>query len=238
MIIPEITYTIILIIATVILFMLYIIGLIKSRKAGSTGRRAAIPALTLGFLLCVYLVLNIREIKPADWAEIVLLFGLVVVTGVYALSTARQADASLRMAEEMRQQRRPIVVQKAVPFTVIPERGSDYFEIYNDGNGPAIELGIFLLGREKDRLIQKQRETFFLRAGETPIKFYPDGLENHVNSTCYLLCQYRGVIPRDVKQIWYQTWLPFEPVKSVRGGRIIIKSGELEFLEVPEKESY
>jgi len=190
----------------------------------------------------------------SDLIQIILMGLLVIVTGIYAWRTftiskasKKQADASVKMAEEMREQRRPIVVQKVVPAKSVPYKlaaeditksiSSDYFEIHNEGYGPAIELEILLLDKEK-RQLGKQRETFFPKVSESPLEFHPNGLTNHVNSTCYLLCRYRGVISSDEAQQWYETWLPFVPVKSQRGDRIIIQPKELKFSETHKKESY
>jgi len=243
MTVPEITYTTIKIMAIVILFTLYIVGLIKSLRAGSTSRRAAIPALTLSFLLLVYLVFNLREIGPADWAQIVLLFGLVVVTGVYALSTARQADASVKIAEETREQRimsaRPVIIQKAIHEDEKKIRAIEdslnpnyfsHFEIYNAGNGPAIELEISL----RDRLdregtgLHSQRKTFLL-AGKT-LEFHPsiDVTTLDESKIYYLVCEYQGVLSHSSKT-WYQSLLPFKPVKSSNKDRIYVNPDPLKF---------
>ncbi len=239
---PEITYTIILIVAIVILLTLYILGLIRSLRAGSTGRRAAIPVLTLGFLLCVYLVFNVREIGPADWAQIVLLFGLVVVTGVYAMSTARQADASVKMAEEVREQRitasRPLIIQKALYDKDTWEGNTrDYFshfEISNVGSSPAIELEISFMDAEGKK--HSIRQTF-LRSDDPPIKFRPSSIANLPESTTYyIISEYRSLYPAETQKPWYQTRLPFKISKSSKEGAIYVVAGELEFGAVSEKE--
>ncbi len=190
----------------------------------------------------------------SDLTQIILMGLLVAVTGIYAWrtfaisnATKKQADASVKMAEEMREQRRPIVVPKAFPAIGVPLQVSaediakhvysDFFEIHNEGYGPAIELEIFLLDKGKRKLVE-QSETFLPKVSESPLEFYPDGLFNHVNSTCYLLCRYRGVISFDEAPLWYETWLPFVPVKSQRGDRIILQPKELEFSETHKKESY
>ncbi len=186
----------------------------------------------------------------SDLVQVILMALLVVVTAIYAWrthviskATQAQADASVRMAEEMREQRimssRPIIVQKDVHTTrqtngIIRELFS-YFEIYNAGNGPTIRLEILLLDKEK-RLLEKRTDPLFLRADET-VRFSPSSLLSHVGSTCYLLCQYQDVFSHDKGQIWYQTWLSFEPIRSQRGDTII-KPGELEFCEVSEKKDY
>jgi len=171
---------------------------------------------------------------------------LVIVTGIYAWHARKQADASVKMATEMREQRRPIVVQEAIEskgiaFSIgdgedIEHNPSDYFQIRNVGNGPAIELEMMTLN-EKKNLLEMQRKMVFSQA-DPPMKFHPPNLVEHVNSTCYFLCRYRSVLSPNVRQIWYETELPFEPVKAQSGDKIIIKPGELEFREVFEKKSY
>jgi len=181
--------------------------------------------------------------------NLVLFAGLIVVTMFYAyysMETAdaarEQAEASVKMAEEMREQRimtsRPVIIQKAVPLQFIDEDTgtSDNFQIYNAGNGPAIELEILLLDKDK-KLLAGQRETF-LQAGDAIKDFYPAGLGEHVNSDCYLLCRYQSIQSIGTKPSWYQTWLPFKPVKSKSKDYIYIRSGELEFEEVFEKRSF
>lgn len=243
MTIPESTYTIILIVAIVILFTVFIVGLIKSLRAGSTNRRAAIPALTLSFLLCVYLLFKGREIGPADWAQIVLLFSLVVVTGVYALSTARQADASVKMAEEMREQRimtsQPRLIQKSVHEKDIWEGSTkDYFshfEISNVGNIPAIEVESSLMDSEGNRS-HSIRQTF-LTNNDPPIKFRPSNITNlEETKTYYIVCEYQNIFSHGLKNPLYQTRLPFKISKSGEEGKIYMVAGELEFEEASEEE--
>ena len=216
--------------------------------------KVRITVCLLGGILIALAVVGALKPTLIPGLNMILLAGLIGVTAFYAIRTAEiakatkeQADASVKMAREMREQRRPIVVQKVVPAKSVPYKlaaeditksiSSDYFEIHNEGYGPAIELEILLLDKEK-RQLEKQRETFFPKVSESPLEFHPNGLTNHVNSTCYLLCRYRGVISSDEAQLWYETWLPFVPVKSQRGDRIIIQPKELEFSETHKKESY
>ena len=179
--------------------------------------------------------------------QVILMGLLVVITGIYAWrtfaisnATKRQADASVKMAEEMKEQRvltsRPVIIQKAVPVEFIGDGFSDEFEICNAGNGPAIELEILLLDKDK-KLLQSEGKTF-LRVGEPPITFYPHNLASHVNSDCYLLCRYQSIQSRGTKPSWYQTWLPFKPVKCQSRDYIYVQSGELEFEKVFEKKFY
>ncbi len=184
---------------------------------------------------------------PTDWIQAISMLVLVIATGIYAWrthvmskATKEQADASIKMAEEMREQgvmsSRPLIIQKAVVETETELRtfGSkewfSYFEVYNAGNGPAIEVEISLLNKEKTP-IHSQRKTF-LRAGEPPIQFsshpiYPE------EPTFYLVCEYQSIFSRET---WYQTWLPFEAVEASEDEKIYVRPGELEFKEVSERE--
>ena len=246
--------TILLIVVSFLVLLIFLMALVQAIRQRITRQRPTstiglitIILLILGLLLMVFLTYRVRELESVDLVQIILTIGLIAITASYAASADRQADASAKMAEEMREQRRPIVVQKvvsakSVPYILAAEDitksiSSDYFEIHNEGYGPAIELEILLLDKEK-RQLEKQRETFFPKVSKSPLEFYPNGLTNHVNSTCYLLCRYRGVISSDEAQLWYEAWLPFVPVKSQRGDRIIIQPKELKFSETHKKESY
>ena len=189
-------------------------------------------------------------ITTAQGIELIILFGLVVVTATYVRRTAeianatkKQVDASVKMTEEMKEQRvtasRPVVVQKAVHEKDIYEGSTkDYFshfEAYNKGNGPAIEVEISLLDNDKN-LIESHRKSF-LGAGEPPIEFRPTSLAaRRENSTCYLVCEYQSILSSGPRKMWYQTWLPFKPSKSSEKDKIYVVAGELEFKEATEKE--
>ncbi len=228
------------VILTIAFFLIYAILLFSIIRAGTRGTFnwfIVIFAAIIGLLLITFLIANINNIVPADWAQILILLGLVAVTAMYAFSTRQ-------MAEEMRDQRvmasRPVVIQKVVveTETELATFGSkdwfSYFEVYNAGNGPAIEVEISLLNKEKTP-IHSQRKTF-LRASEPPIEFYPSELASLEKSTFYLVCEYQSIFSRGSQPIWYQTWLPFETIESSKEGKIYVKPGELEFYEVSEKE--
>ena len=240
---------IILIIAFFLSYAYFIYALIKAFKEGAVSWIAVALVSLLGALFIISLSCSINEIAPVGWAQILLLLGLVGITGFYALSATRQANASVEMAEEMRKQTimssRPWIIQKAIhedEKQIRPIEDSfnpnyfSHFEIYNQGGGPAIELEISLrdkLDREGTGL-QSHRETF-LMAGKT-LEFYPaDVVSLDESKTFYLACEYQSVLSRSLK-IWYQTLLPFEPVKSSKDGKIYVKAGELEFKEVSEEE--
>jgi hypothetical protein len=179
---------------------------------------------------------------PTDWIQAISTFILVGVTGFYAWrtnslskATEKQAQASVEMAEEMREQRRPIVVQKVVPAGY-ETQPFDYFEIYNLGVSPAIELEIFLLDTNK-KLLSYKKETFFPQNSDS-IEVVPNGLNEQVGNECYILCQYRGVVCESPNNMWYQTWLPFTPKKAQSGDNIILTVKQIEFCETNEKRDF
>lgn len=205
----------------------------------------------IGVLIAVIILIFFNHINVAQGVQILLTFTLVCVTAVYVRRTAEiagatkeQANASLKMVGEMREQRiiesRPIIIQKSVVETETEFRsfGSkdwfSYFEIYNAGNGPAIELEISLMNNDKTPL-HSQRKSY-LRTGDTPIKFELKELSEFEESTFYLISEYKSIISTTHQPTWYQTWLPFKTSKASEGGRIYIIPGELEFREVTEKD--
>jgi len=173
----------------------------------------------------------------SDLIQVLLMGLLVVITGIYAWrthviskATKEQANASVKMAEEMREQRimasRPVIIQKAVheqraDALARPAEAFSHFEIYNAGNGPAIEVEVSLLNEQKEP-VNAQRETF-LRVGETPMKFYTTFSPIPENSTFYIVSEYQGISSYSTKPTWYQTWLP---CKLSITGKVI--SGKLE----------
>ena len=188
-----------------------------------------------------------RKIDLGQILNIFTMLILVIITALYAYSTSEQAEASVKMAEEMREQRvmasRPVIIQKAMPEIIndVPLGHFSHFEVYNAGNGPAIELEISLLNKEKS-LISAHRETF-LMASKSLILGSPYGgrgtpfdLADLDESNYYFVCEYQGIFSRgSKKQTWYQTWLPFRT--SGHGRRnISVISGELESREVLENE--
>ena len=232
----------VLIVAVVFSITLSIIVLLKSAKEGFTRKRTATLILVLGFIFITYLAYNIQEIRPAEALQVMLMLGLLSVTGIYAVFTGRQAEASVKMAKEMKEQRimtsRPYIIQKAEPEKNIDGISLGYFshfEVHNAGNGPAIELELSLLKEDKN-WVESHRETF-LRSDAPSIKFSPVSLLSWEEAISgYIVSEYQSILSRDSQNIWYQTWLPFRVSKSSKEGKIYIVAGELQFCEVPEKE--
>jgi len=222
---------------TIVVLVYYIYKtteIFMSKKRRRTIRHPITP-LTLiltvwGLLFFIYIVFMGGKIQVDDWAQVILLGGLVSITAAYAYSTEK-------MAREMRKDRlltsRPVIVMKPMhePAGVSADYSQSYFshfEICNEGSGPAVNLEIRVLNKDKNCLDEKTVP--FLRARET-MKFSPDTpLVNQAGSTCHLLCRYRSVLSKSTKPFWYQTGLPFEIEKSSRGqNKVIVRSGELMF---------
>jgi len=238
----------VLMVAIGLIVLVYIYLLVKIPRLPYVGgfigkQKIRILGIPLGLTVAFYVFCNLHNIRPNEWIEISMLAGLVAATGALAVYAAGQAYASVEMVREMREQRRPIVVPEVVPFEVETPKihetdytRDDIFKIRNVGNGPAIELRMVQLDKEKSHpQIQKKA---ILSQVDAPLEFCPVDLVNQVKTTCYLVCQYRSVLSTEERQIWYETWLPFIPNKSQRGDRIIITPRELKFCEGFEKKDY
>jgi len=197
-----------------------------------------IGAVGIAFIIFIS-VFGAINMDKAPVFTLVLYAGLIVVTMFYAyysMETANaareQADASVEMAEEMREQTimasRPVIILRAARTESIPsELTQEYFEMYNAGNGPAIDVQVVLLDQWGKSLNGQRKE--FLRAGET-MEFYTDLPPNLNGRTFYVVSEYQGILSRSAEETWYQTWLL---CKVSVTGKVI--SGKLEFHEVCEK---
>ncbi len=215
---------------TILALVYFIYGIIQTlRKKHRFVSQLNIILLILGLIFLIFLTYHANEIKGTDWGQLIVTLGLVVITALYASSTEKQAVANVKMAEEMREQTiitsRPLIIQKAIRTTSIP----DHFEIYNAGHGTAIEVQVSLqLKREPPYSpIDGGERVGFLRADDDPFLFYPTYPPDVINSTFYLVSEYQGILSHRPQPTWYQTWLPCKLAKS---GAVI--SGELEFYKV------
>lgn len=210
------------------------------------GNEITVLCVSTALLVLVFVVLGLfgvlelsNKIDTSQLIQIIITFVLVLVTVAYvkrtadiAKATKQQADASVKMAEVAS---RPYIIQRAMFNSTTP--GSppdfDYFEIYNAGNGPAIEVEISAFDKEKKRRSSQKRS--FLQ-GSNSIEFRLEwDLTTYVGSTCYLVSEYRNIYSYG-SQTWYQTWLPFH-IEQIQGtNKIILLSGDLEFREVSAKE--
>lgn len=147
------------IIAIVVVWLIYIYGLFKVIRGRSANKWNIVLGFTFATLLIVYLTLKAYTIAPADFVQIMLTFGLVLATIQYAISAAKQADVSVKMAKEMKKQRydtvRPVIDIYRDPtdedkmseaFAAIKGDASQGLScaLHNVGLGPAIDLYSFV----------------------------------------------------------------------------------------------
>ncbi len=149
MTIPELICAILLIIVTVILIINTLKKVIKKERF--TARDKALPVIVFGaaFLFVISLAYRYSdEIELAEFVQILLMFGLVTVTSVYAWSASKQSGASVKMAKEMKQGRlesvRPILAIETQDFSLrIVENHTiqlNTVRIKNIGVGPALNV--------------------------------------------------------------------------------------------------
>ncbi len=150
---------ILLVVLIVCVFMLGIIAVKGFVGERMLRKRSIWFASVFGFLFMAYLVLHVladlnlladwdalsglREILPADWAQIFLVLGLITVTSFYALMAFRQF-------KEMREQRLVMYKPNIVLHSRIPTKGKYFIKeiavsVGNDeGRGTAINLKLHI----------------------------------------------------------------------------------------------
>ncbi len=155
-----------------LIVVVYIFLLVRITQTQYIGKfigkwKIRIFGILLGLTVGFYILYNLHNIQSNQWIEILMMAGLVAVTGALAVYAAGQAYASMKMAEEMRAQR---VASKPV---VIPDidlqSGQRYFKekmkdiaqsnfpvvLTNVGTTAAIELELLLKTPRNDSLSQK-----------------------------------------------------------------------------------
>ena len=211
---------------------------------------------TFIFVLALIFLALRGSLDAPQVINLILSFVLVLVTVIYvkrtadiARATKLQAEASRVAAEaseksvnEIREQRlsasKPSVLQKPI-YSVIKTFGGsrDYFshfDVYNAGNGPAIEIEMILMNKSKEQK-ECHRESF-LRAGEVVQFVIGIDLSSLVGNTYYLVSQYKS-INYEIEKLYYQTWLPFEfREATTEKGRYYAIAGELELHQVSEND--
>jgi len=207
-------FDIVLIIIITGIFVIGIVGLVKVIKEGFLQKWNIVSALVFGALLVSYLIHNLllHRIEPTGWAQIFLTLGLIVAAGLYALVAFRQATASVKMAEEMREQRydtvRPVIdIQREprdedkLPEAVAGKSGDTsrglVCVLRNIGLGPAIDMHSFVqnpfVQNPSDR---RQRFEFgTLAAGEKSVLTMSLSLEQE-DSRIALVVYYKDVYGR------------------------------------------
>jgi hypothetical protein len=159
----------ILVIALVLIYALVFFAIIRAGTKGTFGWIAVIVAGLIGLLLIIYLIVNIANIVPADWAQIILTLGLVAVTSMYAWSTQKQANASVKMAEEMKDARfaalRPIVRIDWGGSQLNKDKNIERISVSfkNIGVGPALNLQCYLTHTQYS--FQERHDVVVVEAG-------------------------------------------------------------------------
>jgi hypothetical protein len=211
-------------------------------------------------IVCVWVFAPLGTSDKVGITTAISMVALVIFTSIYAWHARKQANASVEMAKEMREQRvmasRPFIIQRAeqkkAVAKIITTDYFSHFEIYNTGNGPAIEVEASLLNEEKSILYSERQS--YLRTGESvkllpvefekeqalpdvepPVKLVPIHLIARDKQT-YLVSEYQNIFSDRKNPTWYQTWLPFKASKASKKGEIYVEPGELEFREVNKKD--
>lgn len=175
----------------------------------------------------------------------------VLITAYYSYTAKKELEKKLEGAKvEMEMMSRPLMVTRAVDRegassyeadtpeeAKIEQSGAhralashfSHFELYNAGNSPAIGLEISLMNKEK--VVLQSQSVGFLRNNEPALSFVPIKLD--LDQTHYLVAEYESIRSRARQNpVWYQTWLPFIPLKCTDKKMININVGELDFKEV------
>ena len=101
---------------TILVLIYFVYAIIQTiRKKRSFVSQLKIILLILGLMFLIFLTYRANEIEGKDWGQIILMLGLVIVTALYASSAEKQADASVKIAEEMRKQR----LSEARPYILL-----------------------------------------------------------------------------------------------------------------------
>lgn len=191
------------------------------------------------------------------WVIITLAVTIIfmLITIYYSYTAKKELEKKLESAKaEMEMASRPLVVMRAVghdgassyeidtPEKPKIQQSGDtrplashfsHFEVYNAGNSPAIGLEISLMNKEK--VILQSQSVGFLRNNELALSFIPIKLD--LDQTHYLVSEYESIRSRARQNpAWYQTWLPFIPLKCINEKMININVGELFFKEVSRAE--
>lgn len=169
----------------------------------------------------------LQRITDGEAFNVLILFGIFLVTTWYAFST-------YQMAAESREQRlvqiQPLIIQKAL-------RGGEeatewlkgsyfsHFFVWNSGAGVALELEISLLNSERHP-IASHRETFLMSNEQRKFSF---DIRARPEGSYYLVSEYKHFTSLSGEQAWDQTWLPFKLIKTSVPGEVHVNAGELEF---------
>jgi hypothetical protein len=234
-----------------------IISLIFIRKIWKRNRQDVF-VLSISILITAGLIYLLEQavLSSYETIQVLLTATLILVTADYAIHTKKmaeemktQADANVKMAEEMREQRiqesRPTIIQRAVhkekiedEIDVLTSEPFSHFEIYNAGNGPAIEIEVSIV--DKNGESWDARRITFLKPHDEPEVFrvnFTAGDIYKANNKYYLVSEYRGISSGAAQETWYQTWLSLLDISpSSTKGEVLVTCGQLKFKEVTEKD--
>lgn len=148
-----------LLIMVVLLLGIMIIELTMAIKKRSILGPLAYILLIIGYLFAVFLTYRGDELTGKDWAQMLLTIALVAVTAVYAFSTEKiakatkeQAEASVKMAEEMKKP--SILLRLDVTDGDVLELKTKFppeelkISAINTGSGPAVNLEAFFWSKK------------------------------------------------------------------------------------------
>ena len=175
----------------------------------------------------------------------------VLITAYYSYSTKKDIEKKVEDTKtELAMATRPLLVVRAVDRggvslyeadtpkePKIEQSGAQrpmashfsHFELYNAGTGPAIGLEISLMN--KDKVILQSQSVGFLRNNEQALSYVPIKVET--DKIYYLVSEYESIRSRATQNpVWYQTWLPFMPLKCTDKKMVNISVGEMAFKEV------
>jgi len=149
---------------TIVVLIYFVFTIIQAtRKKRRFVSQLNIILLILGLMFLIFLTYHANEIEGKDWGQIILMLGLVIVTALYASSTEKQADASVKMADGMA---RPVIDFKRdtaeadidrrtlEAYAAIHEETSHGLSciLCNVGVGSAIDVRSFIEHPERGRL--------------------------------------------------------------------------------------
>jgi|GEM_PF-1351668 len=236
-----------LLVGIILSLVIFAIALIKAMREGFAGRWMAILVLAVGLLFILYLAYNLRQIEPADWAQIMLMFALVAVALLSSMSAIRQANASVKMAVEMREQRydmvRPVIdierrteaeEQIGEGFAAKEEDFSYglWCVLRNIGVGPATDVWSFIktetfVKGEKSESRPWAFGTLAIGEMTRKVKLSPEQRGNR----WFLAAYYRDVHGRDIESI-----REVSIDKDVEKGILRWNLGPLETRVIPKEE--
>lgn len=212
-----------------ILVLIYLIKeIIKCIRRRLTKRqRLAVSPLTyilliLAYIFFIYIVFSASEIKQADWAQILLMIGLVAITATYAWSTEK-------MAKEIREQR----LSEARPYLLLRLKGEavqwDKNEkgeppdrefpvtIRNAGKGPAINLWAALWGSKTTYAGDSKgylapNEEWETTISRVSVRFVESGIKKEgwlPELRKSIKQEYPGVIAVKCSDIYHRAWVSY-----------------------------